>query len=122
MIIKLDENLPIAVAAQLTNLGHDVDTVQDEGLQGYDDDAVWLGAQRDGRFLITQDLDFSDLRRYVFSEHCGLMIVRLHETGLNALSARISDVFQSSEQFDWANSLVIVTDHKIRVRRVQLNG
>jgi hypothetical protein len=29
--IKLDENLPTGLAHLLTNLGHDVDTVPDEG-------------------------------------------------------------------------------------------
>ena len=33
-------------------------------------------AQSDGRFLITQDLDFSDAREYVPGTHHGLLRVR----------------------------------------------
>ena len=64
MKIKLDENLPEALTAELARLGQDVDTVRQEGLAGCTDPAVWTAAQASGRFLITQDLDFSDTRVY----------------------------------------------------------
>jgi hypothetical protein len=48
----------------LTGLGHDVDTVRTQQLTGRADPDVWSGAQAAQRFLITQDLDFSDMRRY----------------------------------------------------------
>jgi len=56
MLIKLDEHLPHRLVAVLSVLGHDVDTVNREGLQGADDASVWTAAQSAGRFLITQDL------------------------------------------------------------------
>jgi predicted nuclease of predicted toxin-antitoxin system len=62
--IKLDENLPDRLVAVLTTLGHDVDTVHGEQLTGRADPDVWSAAQSARRFLITQDLDFSDFRRY----------------------------------------------------------
>lgn len=64
MRIKLDENLPTGLVPLLTALGHEVDTVPAEGIGGAEDDVVWRAAQADGRFLITQDLDFSDARMY----------------------------------------------------------
>lgn len=65
MKIKLDENLPASLAAVLSNLSHDVHTIAQEGLSGSSDRDVWDATQRDERFLITQDLDFSDLRRFI---------------------------------------------------------
>jgi len=62
--IKLDENLPDRLVAVLTGLGHNVDTVRTEQLTGRADPDVWSAAQAAQRFLITQDLDFSDVRRY----------------------------------------------------------
>jgi predicted nuclease of predicted toxin-antitoxin system len=59
MNIKLDENLPLQLAALLKNLGHDVHTVQEERLVGHADSEIWESAQKESRFLITQDLDFS---------------------------------------------------------------
>ena len=38
MKIKLDENIPVRVASILANLGHDTDTVPEEGLGGQEDD------------------------------------------------------------------------------------
>jgi len=40
--------------------GYDVDTVPAERLNGKPDELVWQAACADGRFLITQYLDFSD--------------------------------------------------------------
>jgi predicted nuclease of predicted toxin-antitoxin system len=48
-----------------------IDTVQGEGLSGQLDDKVWQAAQDTGRFFITLDLDFSDLRKYQPGKHHG---------------------------------------------------
>ncbi len=40
MKLKLDENLPARLAGELSALGHDVDTVPDEGLKGTPDPRV----------------------------------------------------------------------------------
>jgi predicted nuclease of predicted toxin-antitoxin system len=89
MKIKLDENMPARLTSILGKLGHEVDTVKSEGLVGRDDAAIWEGAQRTGRFLITQDLDFSDVRRYIPGYHNGLLLLRLRDPGRNALTRRI---------------------------------
>lgn len=77
MKLKLDENVPAHLAAALQAFGHDVDSVQSEQLTGHRDADVWTAAQHNGRFLITQDLDFSDARKYVPGSHHGLLLVRL---------------------------------------------
>ena len=64
MKIKLDENLPASLVDILHHFGHDADTAPSEGLAGKDDDTVWDATQAAGRFFITQDLDFSDVRRF----------------------------------------------------------
>lgn len=61
MKIKLDENLPAQLADNLRALGHDVQTVPEEGLAGHLDADVWSAAQNEQRFLLTQDLDFSNV-------------------------------------------------------------
>jgi hypothetical protein len=62
--IKLDENLPERLVWELRQFGHDVDTVLAEQLAGQSDEHVWQATQSANRFLITQDLDFSDMRLY----------------------------------------------------------
>ena len=62
MKLKLDENIAESAAPRLAVLGFDVDTARAEGLGGKSDAAVWAAAQREGRFLVTHDLDFSSIR------------------------------------------------------------
>jgi len=78
---KLDENLPERLVAELAALEHDVDTARAEHLAGRPDNEIWQAAQAVDRFLITQDLDFSDVRRYVPGTHGGLLLVRLAQPG-----------------------------------------
>jgi predicted nuclease of predicted toxin-antitoxin system len=115
--IKLDENLPAQLARALTALGHDTDTVPQEGLAGMPDPDIWAAAQTAGRFFITQDLDFSDIRRYVPGTHAGLLLVRLRAPGRQALTRRIYDVFQREPVETWRRAFIIVTDHKLRIHR-----
>jgi predicted nuclease of predicted toxin-antitoxin system len=70
--LKLDENLPASAGPRLAALGFDVDTVLSEKLGGRDDATVWVAAQREQRFLVTQDLDFSVAERLAgFWPACG---------------------------------------------------
>jgi predicted nuclease of predicted toxin-antitoxin system len=115
--IKLDENLPERLVSALQELGHSVDTVRAENLAGHDDAAVWQAAQSDDRFLITQDLDFSDARRYTPGTHAGLLLLRLPHPGRDALAARVTMLFKTEPVDQWRGCLVVATDHKVRVRR-----
>ena len=117
MNIKLDENLPARLSSVLCELGHDVDTVPSEHIAGTDDNVVWEAAQAARRFLITQDLDFSDVRKYVPGTHSGLLLVRLPQPGRTALFDRITALFQFEDVQSWTGCLVTATAHKVRVRR-----
>jgi predicted nuclease of predicted toxin-antitoxin system len=64
MKIKLDENLPRRAGSILTAAGHDVDSVDEEGLAGADDPTVSQAATADGRLIITMDRGFGDIQRY----------------------------------------------------------
>ncbi len=116
MKIKLNENLPARLAGILTQLGHETDTVAQEGLTGRDDGHVWEAAQKADRFLMTQDLDFSDLRRFAPGTHAGLLLLRLREPGRNALIRRVQTIFKTEEVGRWKGCFVLITEHKIRVR------
>ena len=117
MKIKLDENLPVRLAPLLIELGHDVHTTQEEGLTGSPDPQIWAAAQREQRFLITQDLDFSDTRLYVPGTHCGILLVRLHSPSRFSLIKRIGEIFRIENVNEWAGCFVVATEQKVRVRR-----
>ena len=117
MKVKLDENIPVRLAGDLAILGHDVDTVASEGLKGKADGDVWTASKRDERFLITQDLDFSDIRQFKPGTHPGLLLVRLREPGANTLLSRIHAVIQAEGLDSFARCFVVLTDRKLRIRR-----
>jgi len=115
--IKLDENMPATLAAILTAYGHDTDTVHEEGLTGKSDHDVWQETQRAGRFLITQDLDFSDLRQFQPGSHYGLLLVRLPNPSRQSLIEHIGSAFKTEAIETWQRCFVVLTDRKIRIRR-----
>jgi predicted nuclease of predicted toxin-antitoxin system len=117
--IKLDENLPERLVPFLGALGHDVDTVVAERMAGQDDPAVWAAAQAERRFLITQDLDFSDVRRFEPGTHHGLLLIRLPNPGRNALFDRVAALFSDEDVESWHGCLVTATPRKVRVRRAK---
>jgi predicted nuclease of predicted toxin-antitoxin system len=115
MKIKLDENLPVRLASLLINLGHDLHTLRDERLIGHGDREIWEASQKESRFLITQDMDFSDLRQFAPGSHHCILLVRLRSPNLENLLDRIQQVFQEENVSEWGGCFVVVTERKIRV-------
>lgn len=117
MKLKLDENIAASAKPRLATLGYDVDTVLDEGLQGKSDDVVWAAAQAEGRVLVTQDLDFSDVRRFVPGTHAGLVLLRLPDAEQWRVGDFVVSTFALAEALTWSGCFVVVTPAKIRVLR-----
>ena len=116
MRIKLDENMPLALQGILHDMGHDVDTAIAEGLAGKPDEMVRRFANAAGRFLITQDLDFSDIRFLAPGTHPGILLVRLHDPGRSALLQRVAAVFRTEPVDSWSGCLVVLSDLRLRIR------
>ncbi len=117
MRVKLDENLPHRLVAVLRELGHETDTVVHEGLGGTGDERLWPEVQREQAFFVTKDLDFSDQRRYPPGTHHGVLVVRLSDDRSRTVSHRLRLLFATEPVATWHACLVVVTDHKVRVRR-----
>jgi predicted nuclease of predicted toxin-antitoxin system len=82
---KLDENLPTELAADLRALGHDAETVLDEGLRGAVDSALVRVATAEGRILLTLDKGIANLLQYPPHEHAGLVLFRPDSSGRRAV-------------------------------------
>ena len=83
--VKLDENLPDAVADVLGAAGHDVALVRDQGLAGSDDSRLLEVAVAEGRVLVTLDLDFGDILRHPPAQTAGIVVLRLHSQTLSLM-------------------------------------
>jgi predicted nuclease of predicted toxin-antitoxin system len=122
MRVKLDENLPLQIASELRARRHDVLTVPEEGLTGSVDAAIWQESQREGRILVTQDLDFSDLRKFVPGTHHGIVLIRLQMPSRANLIARTVELFEAENISGWMGCFVVATERKIRIRRPGVSG
>jgi len=119
MKIKIDENLPAIIAEYLNTLGHDADTVYSEGLVGCTDAALWENCKKNHQFLITQDLDFSDKRKFLPGTHEGILILRFKEPGRIAVKQKLLALFSNQDISEWKSCFVVITEKKIRVTRQQ---
>jgi predicted nuclease of predicted toxin-antitoxin system len=117
MNIKLDENMPAGLAQILADLGHNAETVVQEGMEGWTDPDIWERVQQETRFLITQDLDFSDVRRFAPGTHQGILLVRLRAPGRIALTEIVRELFRNKDVSDWPGCFIVLTERKLRIRR-----
>jgi predicted nuclease of predicted toxin-antitoxin system len=117
MKFKLDENLPLQIAVEIRARKHDIETVAEEGLTGRSDADIWQAAQREGCILVTQDLDFSDTRKFQPGTHHGIVLIRLQSPSRRNLISRATELFEAENVSGWAGCFVVVTERKIRVKR-----
>jgi predicted nuclease of predicted toxin-antitoxin system len=115
--IKLDENIAQSEGDRLSALGHDIDTVIEEGLSGKSDGEVWVAAQAEARFLVTQDLDFSDQRRFAAGSHHGILLVRLPDAEQWRIADYLTAWFSTPDAETWDRCFVVATLNKVRVLR-----
>lgn len=116
MRFKIDENLPIEVAALLVQAGHSATTVYDEALDGAVDDQLALACQRENRTLLTPDLDFADIRAYPPKDYSGLVVLRLARQDKNSALAAIERLLQSFQTQPLIGKLWIVDERRVRIR------
>ena len=77
MKAKLDENLGRSCAAMLAASGHDISTIPEQGMSSWPDEQVLEACHREGRALVTLDLDFSNPIRFPPDGTPGIIVLRL---------------------------------------------
>ena len=97
-------------------LGHDADTVVEEGLNGAEDPVVLDAALAAGRVLFTLDKGIADLRRYPSTQHAGVVLFRPDKYGRGAVMAFVRERLQDILVLDLANRLTVVGVSRIRLR------
>lgn len=117
MRFKVDENLHEEVADVLRRHGHDAVTVYAQQMQGQVDDHVAAVCRQEGRVLVTQDLDFSNILAYPPQDYPGLIVLRLHDQSrpsVVAVVTRLSPLFATETL---VGCLWIVDEVGLRVRQ-----
>ncbi|HEX6865098.1 MAG TPA: DUF5615 family PIN-like protein [Thermoanaerobaculia bacterium] len=122
LLIKLDENLSRSHAELLREHGYDADRVHDQGLSGASDAAVWERVTSENRFLITLDLDFSDVRRFQPGTHPGILLIRGRSKSRSAVLEVLRRVIEEHPIDTIKGCLVVADEQFTRIRRPALNG
>jgi predicted nuclease of predicted toxin-antitoxin system len=114
--LKLDENLGNAARDALVAAGHDVSTVPAQGLQEYLDDALILQCKREGRGLVTLDMDFANPLRFEPTDYPGIAVLRLpSEPSARVLNELLQTLAGALEREQFDSHLWIVEIGRLRI-------
>lgn len=122
--ILLDQNIPPLVCDFVRGRkpSWEVRHVNDVGLRGATDDAIFRWAQIEGSVVITFDEDFADARMYPTGSHAGVIRLRVWPTTIENTEAALARLFDSVADEELRGSLVIVHQRRIRIRRSARHG
>jgi predicted nuclease of predicted toxin-antitoxin system len=116
MKLKLDENLGEHGRQVLSDAGHDVETVAGQALEAAKDREVIERCRREGRALISLDLDFASPLRFRPSRYGGIAVLRLPRKPTNAdLLNGIRTLAAGLEREKLAGKLWVIEAERIRV-------
>jgi predicted nuclease of predicted toxin-antitoxin system len=113
---KVDENLPTEAAELLASAGHDAVTVGDQRMVGQPDTNVATVCRREGRAVVTLDLDFADIRAYPPSDYPGIIVLRLARLDKPRVLSVLQRLLPLLESEPLAGKLWIVEETSVRVR------
>jgi predicted nuclease of predicted toxin-antitoxin system len=113
---KLDENLSPSLATPFTVAGHDAHSVVQQSLGGQPDDRVIEVCRREGRVLVTLDLDFSNILAYPPANFMGIVVLRLADQAHATVESAIGRVIDLLPQEPVDGTLWIVEERRIRIR------
>jgi len=116
MLFKTDENMPLEVAEDLRQAGHDAVTVVDQQLAGQPDVRVAEVCRTEGRAILTLDLDFSDIRAYPPSDYAGVIVLRPSVQTIMNIRRLIRQVIALLQTEPLAGNLWIVDEGQVRIR------
>ena len=115
MRFKLDENLGNRGAEIFREFGHDVDTVPAERLQSADDRSLIDICRREGRCLVSLDLDFSNPLVFRPERYAGIAVLRLpHQSSPEDLYELTQRLAAAASDRELAGKLWIVQKRGIR--------
>ncbi len=116
MLFKTDENLHEEVAELLRQNGHDAVSVYDQGLRGHADEDIADVCRREGRVIVTQDLDFSNIVAFPPEDYAGIIVLRLHDPNRPSTLAAMRRLIPLLASEPLAGCLWTVDDVGMRIR------
>jgi predicted nuclease of predicted toxin-antitoxin system len=119
MRLFADECTYATTVRLLQQHGYDIASVFDVGLQGQPDIELLRYAVAEQRVIVTNDLDFANIRHYPPSEHCGVIVLRIRPTNQDRVHTLLIEYLAATVSSQIDKCLVIIDQNKCRVRRLQ---
>lgn len=116
MQIKVDEDLPVAVAQRLREQGYTAVSVLEQGMGGWQDPALWQAVRAENRFLITADKGFADTRSHTPGTHAGVLLLRPDLDGVRPIMELLEQVLMNYDLASLAHTVTVATPRSIRIR------
>lgn len=114
MRCKLDQNMDPRAALILRQAGYDVLTVKDQNLTGADDGIIAAACQREQRYLITLDKDFSNKFLYPPATFHGIIVLRHSRSTAKNLLDLVKQLASVLNRMNPTQKLWIVEPGRVR--------
>jgi predicted nuclease of predicted toxin-antitoxin system len=117
--VLLDQNIPRVVTSWLSERlpGWEVYHVSGLGFEGEPDDFLYTWAQGRKAVIVTYDVHFADAHMFGLGPHHGIIRLRVWPTTVESTCEALGRLLRSVPPDDWSDSLIIIDNQKIRIRR-----
>ncbi len=117
----IDEDMPRSTGVALVEEGYEVKDVRDHGRRGSSDDEVYRFAQEEKAILLTGDLGFGNILKFLPGHHFGIVVARFpNEMPPREINKEILAAFRDLRDNDFKGNLIILEPARIRIRRAFL--
>jgi predicted nuclease of predicted toxin-antitoxin system len=116
----VDMPLSITLTRWLVAQGHDAVHAAEIGLDRATDETIVAHAKRDGRTIVTADLDYPRLLAVAQATEPSLILFRSGDWSEADVIARTSEILKVLNETDIQQSILVVDRERIRRRRLPI--
>ena len=95
--------------------------MHDEGLRGTDDLTIADRCKKEGRVIVTLDLDFANITFYPPEDYSGLIVLRVVDQSRPHVMNVFNEVLDLIDRSPLQGHLWIVEEHRVRIRGTNEN-
>ena len=120
--VKIDEDLPDRIGETVEKHGYAMATVRGQSWNGLKDPVLWLKVSSEGRFFITADKGFGDLRSFPPGTHPGILVLRPDKESVLDFVDLLESVLRDRRLESLAGFVTVASSRGVRVRRKPLQA
>lgn len=121
MKFLIDMSLSPDLVSFLSEKGHEAVHATEIGLYTAPDEVVLGQSRKEGRILLTADLDFPRLLALLHSQSPGVVLFRHGDFSKEECRMRLKAVLEKTSEADLSKSLVVVDRYRIRKRPLPIS-